>query len=115
MSDQLEQWAITPSAVWDGQSLLKDKAVIIEGEYISAIVDIGSLKDISRISNVKFVTHRGRKIHLAHLTAMRDSEFLLQPTDAISEMIDGVANTKQLPKSPPVVFKDLLKSKESNI
>ena len=100
----------------DVLGLTGEIGVIKSGAVANQMAVVGNpLEDISRISNVKFVTHRGRKIQLAHLTAMRDSEFLLQPTDAISEMIVGVANTKQLPKSPPVVFKDLLKSKESNI
>lgn len=100
----------------DVLGLTGEIGVIKPGAVANLMAVVGNpLEDISRISNVKFVTHRGHKIHRAHLTAMRDSEFLLQPKDAISELIVGVADTKQLPKSPPVVFKDLLKSKESNI
>ncbi len=100
----------------DVLGLTGEIGVIKPGAVANLMAVVGNpLEDISRISNVKFVTYHGHKIHLAHLTVMRDSEFLLQPEDAISELIVGVVDTKQLPKSPPVVFKDLLQSKESKI
>lgn len=98
-----ERWAVVPSAIWDGQSLLIDKAVIVDGERISAIVDAKSQKNITKI---RFVVHRGHNIEFSQLKAMRSSLFARQPNDAITELIVGVADTKQLPKSPEVIFEN---------
>jgi len=89
----------------DVLGLTGEIGVIKPGAIANLMAVVGNpFEDISRISNVKFVTHRGHNIRLEHLTAIRDSEFQLELKDAISELIVGVADTKQLPKSPPVVF-----------
>jgi imidazolonepropionase-like amidohydrolase len=89
----------------DVLGLTGEIGVIKPGAIANLMAVVGNpLEDISRISNVKFVTHRGHNIRLGHLTAIRNSEFQLELKDAISELIVGVADTKQLPKSPPVVF-----------
>ena len=89
----------------DVLGLTGEIGVIKPGAIANLMAVFGNpFEDISRISNVKFVTHRGHNIRLEHLTAIRDSEFQLELKDAISELIVGVADTKQLPKSPPVVF-----------
>ena len=92
----------------DVLGLTGEIGVIKPGAIANLMAVVGNpLEDISRISSVKFVTHRGHNIQLQHLTAIRDSGFQLPLKDAISELIVGVADTKQLPKSPPVVFNNL--------
>ena len=64
------------------------------------------IENIERISKVEFVAHRGHNIDFTHLKKMRSSLFSRQPTDAITELIVGVADTKRLPKSPEVIFEN---------
>jgi len=81
---------------------------VIAPGAIADLVGIGGdpTEDILHLSNVQFVCHRGEVVLGDQLVGLRDAEFAIDPQDAITEMILGVADTKQLPKSPPVIFTD---------
>lgn len=61
-------------------------------------------EDITDLSNVQWVSHRGQSIQREKLVAQRDVEFENEPNDATTELILGVARTQILPISPETRF-----------
>lgn len=81
--------------------------IIRSGALANFIAVFGNpIENIESISRIEFVVHRGHNIEFSQLKAMRSSLFARQPNDAITELIVGVADTKQLPKSPEVIFEN---------
>lgn len=78
---------ITPGAVAD--------LVAVEGD---------PTEDITDLSNVQWVSHRGESVQREKLVIQRESEFESEPNDAITELILGVARTQILPTSPEILF-----------